>query len=194
MGKHYTSIHTLHQHIEDPYYGLDKQPSHKGVAIPKFDVREDANAFYLDGDVPGVSEPSQIFTEVIDSLTLIIRGTVKPKEGSENAKIPEQHGRFLKATTEVQRIPTNPYSVNEEAAKAAGAAPKEGEKGMIWKLKERPVGRFERSFTFPSHFKFASMETKVEAGVLSIKLLKDHQADKEADAKLEIATEYPLRV
>ena len=93
MGKHHTSIHTLHQHVEDPYYGLDKQPSHKGVLVPKFDVREDEDAFYLDGDVPGVSATGEIFTEMIGSITLIVRGAVKAKEGSEKAKIPEQHGK-----------------------------------------------------------------------------------------------------
>ena len=65
---------------------------------------------------------------------------------------------------------------------------------MIWRLKERHVGRFERSFTFPSHFKYGSMETKLEAGVVSIKLLKDVQADKQADVKREIDTQYPSKV
>jgi HSP20 family molecular chaperone IbpA len=60
---------------------------------------------------------------------------------------------------------------------------------MIWKLKERHVGPFERSFTFPSHFIYASMETKIEAGILSIKLLKDHEADKEAEARVAIESE-----
>jgi HSP20 family molecular chaperone IbpA len=91
MGKHYTSIQTLHQHIEDPYYGLDKRPSHAGVSVPRFDVREDENAFYLDGEVPGVSDAGTIFTEFLDNLTLIIRGSVKPKVGAKNAKIPVQH-------------------------------------------------------------------------------------------------------
>jgi hypothetical protein len=91
MGKHYTSIQTLHQHIEDPYYGLDKRPSHAGVSVPRFDVREDENAFYLDGEVPGVSDAGTILTEFLDNITLIVRGSVKPKAGAENAKIPEQH-------------------------------------------------------------------------------------------------------
>jgi len=95
MGKHHTSIHTLHQHVEDPYYGLDKKPSHKDVSVPRFDVREDENAFYLDGDIPDISTPGELFTEVIDGITLIIRGSVKPKEGTEYAKIPEQHGNSI---------------------------------------------------------------------------------------------------
>lgn len=95
MGKHFTSIQTLHQHVEDPYYGLDKRPSHHGVSVPRFDVREDENAFYLDGEVPGVTDVGTIFTEAIDGVTLIIRGKVEPKAGSEHARIPEQHGKYF---------------------------------------------------------------------------------------------------
>ena len=93
MGKHYTSIQTLHQHIDDPYYGLDKRPSHAGVSVPRFDVHEDENAFYLDGEVPGISSAGEIFTEFLDNRTLIVRGIVKPKVGAENAKFQEHHGK-----------------------------------------------------------------------------------------------------
>jgi HSP20 family molecular chaperone IbpA len=80
------------KHVEDPYYGLDKRPSHHGVAVPRFDVREDEDAFYLDGEVPGVTSAGAILTEAIDGTTLIIRGKIEPKAGAEHAKIPEQHG------------------------------------------------------------------------------------------------------
>jgi hypothetical protein len=83
MGKHYTSIHTLHQHIKDLYYGLDKRPSHHGVSVPRFDVREDENGFYLDGEAPSLNNVDEMFTEAIDSLTLIIRGTMKQKKGAK---------------------------------------------------------------------------------------------------------------
>jgi hypothetical protein len=85
IGKHYTSIHTLHRHIEDPYYGLGKRPYHHGVSIPRFDVREDEKGFYLDGEVPGLTNVDDIFTEAIDGLTLIIRENMKTKKGAEGA-------------------------------------------------------------------------------------------------------------
>jgi hypothetical protein len=69
MGKHCTSIHTLHQHIEDHYYGLDKRPSHYDVSVPGFDVWEDANGCYLDGEVTGLTHVDEIFTKAIDGLT-----------------------------------------------------------------------------------------------------------------------------
>ena len=93
MGKHHTSIQTLYQHNDDPYYGLDKRPSHSGVAVPRFDVREDEDAFYLDGEIPGVSNTEDIFTETIDNITLIVRGSVKPKAGAESAKALPFHGK-----------------------------------------------------------------------------------------------------
>jgi hypothetical protein len=78
---------------------------------------------------------------------------------------------------------------NGESSKQAVVAPKDGGKETIWKLKERHVGPFERSFTFPSRFKSESMKMSVEAGVLSIKLLKDPEADKEAENSLVIESE-----
>jgi HSP20 family molecular chaperone IbpA len=77
----------------------------------------------------------------------------------------------------------------EEANGESSKEPVAPEKEMIWKLKERHVGPFESSFTFPSRFKKESMEMKAEAGVLSIKLLKDHEADKEAENRLVIESE-----
>jgi HSP20 family molecular chaperone IbpA len=76
---HYTSIQTLHQHVEDPYYGLDRQTSHAGVSVPRFDIREADSAFYLDGEVPGLTDPKDIFIEWIEKKTLIVRGSIKPK-------------------------------------------------------------------------------------------------------------------
>lgn len=63
----------LYQHIDDPYYGIDRSPSHKGVSVPRFDVREGPDAFYLDGELPGL-----IF-EYLENETLIVRGTIRPK-------------------------------------------------------------------------------------------------------------------
>jgi HSP20 family molecular chaperone IbpA len=188
LGKHYTSIHTLHQHIEDPYYGVDRRPSHLGVSVPRFDVREDEHAFYLDGEVPGITNTKEIFTEFVDNLTLIIRGTVKPKAGAEGAKFQEYHSESSPFELRMLGLAKCEADSGEPGKKVAEAE-KNGTKEMIWKLKERRVGPFERSFTFPSRFKTDSMELSVEAGILSIKLVKDPEADKEAEIQLEIASE-----
>jgi HSP20 family molecular chaperone IbpA len=84
----------------------------------------------------------------------------------------------------------NEYLANEEESKKGGEVlKKEGEEAMIWKLRERRVGPFERSFTFPSHFKYGSIEIEIEASVFSIKLLKDPEADKIAANQLGIKSE-----
>jgi hypothetical protein len=64
-----------------------------------------------------------------------------------------------------ERTLSNGHLANEEEAKKGGESHKEGEEAIIWKLRERYVSPFERSFTFPSHFKYGSMETEIEAGV-----------------------------
>ncbi|KAE8441113.1 hypothetical protein EG329_005855 [Mollisiaceae sp. DMI_Dod_QoI] len=176
LGKKYTSLHMLHQRIDDPYYSLDGRPSHEGVAVPRFDVREGSDAFYLDGDLPGLTHLSDIFCEFIDNQVLIVRGVIKPK---------------LLPTTAVEPkgdpfIPTlHPKSDKFPDAEVSGAEPE-----TTWKLKERQVGKFERSFTFPSIIKQNGMKTSLEAGVLSIVLPKDHEADAKVAAKMEIESEF----
>ncbi|KAF8851845.1 hypothetical protein BDZ45DRAFT_678817 [Acephala macrosclerotiorum] len=161
LGKTHTSIHMLHQHIDDPYYGLDHRPSHEGVSVPKFDVREGADAFYLDGELPGLTHLSEVVCEFIDNQTLIVRGSIKPRL-LEGEKLPV--ATAVKDTT--------------------ASAP-----AFTWKLKERHVGKFERSFTFPSKFKSEDMKSSLEFGVLSLVLPKDKDADLVASAKMEIDNE-----
>ena len=60
---------------------------------------------------------------------------------------------------------------------------------MIWKLKERQAGPFERSLTFSSRFKKESIEMNAVTGVLFIELLKDHDAVKEVQTRLVIESE-----
>jgi len=60
---------------------------------------------------------------------------------------------------------------------------------LTWKLKERHVGRFERSFTFPGKINPLGMKTSLEAGILSIVLPKNIQATEEAKARQEIESE-----
>jgi hypothetical protein len=55
---------------------------------------------------------------------------------------------------------------------------------VIWRLKETHAGLFENTFTLISHFKYRGMDTNLESGVLSTKLLKDRQADKEAETSV----------
>lgn len=69
----------LHQHVDDPYYGLDGLPSHEGVSVPKFDVREAADTFYLDGELPGLTQLKDVVCEFIENQTLIVRGSITPK-------------------------------------------------------------------------------------------------------------------
>jgi len=77
--KGHTSLHTLHQHNEDPYYGIDKRPSHAGVSAPRFDVREGASAWVLDGEIPGLTSMGDVIAEFVEDQVLVVRGTVKPK-------------------------------------------------------------------------------------------------------------------
>lgn len=89
LGKNYTSIHMLHQHIDDPYYGLDRHAPHKGVSVPRFDIRERADAFYLEGELPGLTSLNNIVCEFIGNQTLIIRGAIKPSLLTGETELPK---------------------------------------------------------------------------------------------------------
>jgi HSP20 family molecular chaperone IbpA len=58
-----------------------------------------------------------------------------------------------------------------------------------WKLRERHVGKFERSFTFSSRIQPSGMKTSLDAGLLSIVLPKDREQDAKEAAKSEIEYE-----
>jgi len=58
-----------------------------------------------------------------------------------------------------------------------------------WKLRERHVGKFERSFTFPLMVKREDMKASIEDGVLFITIPKDHEAQNWEEAQRVIASE-----
>ncbi|KUJ13120.1 HSP20-like chaperone [Mollisia scopiformis] len=163
LGKNYTSIHMLHQHIDDPYYSLDHHASHKGVSVPRFNIREGQKAFYLEGELPGLTHLSDVVCEFIGNQTMIIRGAIKS---------------FVFAGEGEQ---------TQAAALKDSKAPVET--SLTWRLNERHIGKFERSFTFSSRVKPTEIHTSLDSGVLSIAVPKDKEADAKEAAKSEIENE-----
>ncbi|CZR69608.1 uncharacterized protein PAC_19508 [Phialocephala subalpina] len=158
LGKTHTSIHMLHQHIDDPYYGLDRRPSHEGVSVPKFDRS----------------------CEFIENQTLVVRGAIEPKNLAGEKELPVATAVKGRDLLSGSKCPREADSKSDTTASAPV---------FTWKLKERHVGKFERSFTFPSKFKSDGVKTSLEFGVLSIALPKDKEADLDVAAKMEIENE-----
>ncbi|KAH8679063.1 hypothetical protein BGZ60DRAFT_402441 [Tricladium varicosporioides] len=159
---HHTSVQTLFQHVDDPYYALDHQPSHKDVAVPKFDVRENSTAFFLNGEFPGLMKLSDVLTEFVEKKTVIIRVTLEEWRG----EVEKEAGKGKEA--EGAKVADEPKSL----------------------FKERHVGKFERSFTFPVLIKPDQMKVSLEAGILTIMLPKDTQGENVEEARRVIAAEF----
>ncbi|TGZ76471.1 HSP20-like chaperone, partial [Ascodesmis nigricans] len=118
---------------------------------PNFDVYETAEAYYLEGELPGLSDKNAIDIEFADDRNMMIRGRISrsaPKTTSEQP-------------VEEKRRSLNPTSVQEE----------QKEERKIW-LSERTFGAFQRSFSFPTPVDLDKTQATLEAGVLRIMVPK----------------------
>jgi HSP20 family molecular chaperone IbpA len=141
------SIRAGLNHVGDPYYNLNGYRSHRNLLAPKFDVFEAAGAYYLVGEIPGITAKRQVTYEWLADQTLFIRGHIDPldleagwksTQTSDNSETTENH-----VTQDMKNLRA-----------------------------ERHVGDFERSFTFPTIVDTENMEAELEGGLLKIKISK----------------------
>ena len=67
-------------HVGDPYYNIDHLHSHQGLSAPKFDILESENAYFLVGELPGLTTKDGISFEWLDDQILFLHGRVDPGE------------------------------------------------------------------------------------------------------------------
>ena len=67
-------LRSLVHKIQDPYYNSNIQPfvKHHNVFSPLFDVRETDDAFFLEGEFPGVGAKEDILIEKLGPRTLLV--------------------------------------------------------------------------------------------------------------------------
>lgn len=157
----------------------DKKPQNRSLRAfsPNFDVYETAEAYYLEGELPGLSDKNAIDIEFADDRNMMIRGRISrsaPKTTSEQPV--EEKRRSLNPTVEDTDDEDDlGYSVvhHEEKGKQVEKSVQEEQKEerKIW-LSERTFGAFQRSFSFPTPVDLDKTQATLEAGVLRIMVPK----------------------
>ncbi|KAL4900609.1 hypothetical protein BDW74DRAFT_170776 [Aspergillus multicolor] len=168
-----------------------RRPSHKVTNVktfaPRFDVYEQGDRYYLDGELPGV-EQSDIEIEFTDPQTLVIKGRSERKYHKKQQ--PEPHNDDASETSSVKSLqPTvEDWDEMSDAAPAAEQTFASTPKGKsieknsntkrqkpackFW-VSERSIGEFHRTFAFPTRVDQDSVRASLNNGILSVVLPKE---------------------
>ncbi|KAL4866753.1 hypothetical protein BDV12DRAFT_130324 [Aspergillus spectabilis] len=143
---------------------------------PRFDVRETSDAYYLDGELPGIPQ-KDIDIEFTDPQTLVIKGRSEREYHSSNnaeqgqpdsqPQTPGESSEVVKSSTEKQVSKTK------------------ADKPRFW-VSERSVGEFQRTFNFPTRVAQDDVKASLKDGILSVVVPK---AAPPASRKVAIAVQ-----
>ncbi|KAK2738561.1 hypothetical protein FQN57_006984 [Myotisia sp. PD_48] len=114
---------------------------------PRFDVREDKDAYILDGELPGVDQ-SDINIEFRDPHTLVVNGRIERAYQSGSPP-----GRRI------------------ESAEGGKGKKTADDETKFW-VSERSVGEFQRSFNFPARVNQDAVKASLKHGVLNVTVPK----------------------
>jgi HSP20 family molecular chaperone IbpA len=165
------STHPSHSHYSSPEFppifrllsNLDVPTPSSTSTIrsfaPKFDVREAKEAYYLDGELPGIAQ-KEIDIEFTDPQTMVVKGRVEREYASDiQPEGPEGKGKKVQ---DGEKGVTKKGEEEEE---------EEGGRHSYW-VSERSVGEFHRTFTFPSRVDNEAVKAKLKDGILSVTIPK----------------------
>jgi len=149
----------------DPYYEYDGIPRN-GVVSPRFNVTETETKYILDGELPGVCEKNSILVRWLQNQVLLISGETKPGD-TESGTDPFEAGTVkneLQAPKQHEDAPAPDRQKIEVEAMT--------EKPQViyprHLLRERALGPFQRSFTFPDEVDADAMKANLKDGLLRV--------------------------
>jgi len=191
---HRPSLRTVIDYLGDPYFTSAKD-THQGlhdsynehVFLPNFDIRETADAYYLEGEFPSVRDRDSIFIEHLGSRGLLIEARSKKLDLSREWGIDTHLGGGDVAPSSL-----GPGGFGKAQADKPSEAPAakavEGKEGKVGKgqeggeqpaglrvrdcLSERPVGCLQRSFTFPEPVDYKNLKARLKDGLLRVRVPK----------------------
>jgi HSP20 family molecular chaperone IbpA len=133
-------------------------------ATPDLDVRETSSAYFLDVELPGVADKkNDVVIKWASSRTLVIEGHLRRTDiAREWGEHSNQHDSKKSAD-------------GPEDQKGSREKPKPEEASLLFK--ERRVGKFRRSFTFPVDIESSKLRAKLEDGLLKIRVPKQENDD-----------------
>lgn len=160
---------------------------------PKFDIRETDSAFELYGELPG-AERDGIEIEFNEPQTLVIRGRTEraymsaSRPASVASPVDENRSGAEEKKTGNGETETSEQTVtlpivedsngddksrsgqkehNEASSGAASTAKAPAPQSKVW-VKERSVGEFARTFSFPVRVDQESVSASLQNGILSV--------------------------
>jgi len=135
---------------------------------PKFDARETGNLYELHGELPGMKK-DDIFIEFPEPQTLVVRGK---SERIYSGKVPSSSGNRVEDVSHKAAITEagEGHGVDTVTQSQAEANEK-ADQPKYW-LRERRVGEFSRSFSFPSPVDQDAISAVFKDGILSLTVPK----------------------
>ena len=145
---------------------------------PRFDVKEDKDAYHLEGEMPGIAQ-KDIEIEFSDDQTLTVKG--RSERYTESGEKPKQ----INAPASEKQ--------NGQESQSTEVATQNNEKGVAksdgptyW-MAERSIGEFKRSFSFPQRVDQDSVKASLKNGILSIVVPKHQKPKKSLKVTVEDA-------
>ncbi|KAL8665768.1 MAG: hypothetical protein Q9168_007633, partial [Polycauliona sp. 1 TL-2023] len=164
---------------------------HPRPFVPKADVREDGAAYTLGLELPGLQQ-EDINIEFVDANTLVIAGKTERASGQTNAagtqnkaaegvsspntvvadSTSETSSNLHKATVEDDYVDAGSEDGVSTAAPTpvateVAATSQQPESAKYW-VRERSVGEFRRTFSFPGKVDQEAVKASLKNGILSV--------------------------
>ncbi|KAJ5085644.1 30 kDa heat shock protein [Penicillium argentinense] len=170
----------------DDYETHCSRPTPSSSFTPSFDVREGSDAYYLDGELPGVDQ-SNIDIEFSDPQTLVVKGrTARNYQSQNHTSVAEASSKQESRSSRQWRQPTvqdedeaesdsdNSYTDVESAKSStiAQSANQSQPQFHFW-ASERSIGEFQRTFNFLTRVDQDNVRASLNNGVLSIVVPKE---------------------
>jgi HSP20 family protein len=137
---------------------------------PRFDVKEEKDAYHLEGEMPGIAQ-KDIEIEFADERTLTIKGRSE---------------RYVEQGEKPKQVDAPPAEVqNDAATKSTEVATRskdttetkgDGHNGPTYWMSERSIGEFKRSFSFPQRVDQDAVKASLKNGILSIVVPKQQKS------------------
>jgi HSP20 family molecular chaperone IbpA len=159
---------------------FSRQTSNNRFFTPRFDVREDKEAYHLDGELPGIDQ-KDVTIEFTDEHTLTIRGRTERhhEEGTAPTEAEEVHDKPAEGGKDKAHQPSVADEKDEEGKSSTAmtttgsteVAQQGPSKHQYW-ISERTVGEFQRSFRFDARVDQDAVKASLKNGILSITVPK----------------------
>lgn len=146
------------------------------VFSPAFDVRELTDAYYLDGELPGVDH-GNIDIEFSDPHTLIIKGHTERNYQTKHSQTQSGYGspRRRQPTVEDEDEANSTDTATVDLTAVSEKLPAENTQSSSFHYwaSERSIGEFQRTFTFPTRVNQDAVRASLRNGILSVVVPKE---------------------